>query len=88
MLYKSYIFILFSDVSDMVLIEPLVETLFAHDEGLWAHHWFAHVLPSYQTMQFAAATGLTRIGLMLGWLETPLQKEDMEEIHMRQVGIG
>lgn len=28
------------DVSDIVLIDPLVENLFTQDGGIWAHFWY------------------------------------------------
>ena len=37
-----------SDVSDVVLINPLTENLFDSSEGVWSHHWFGHTIPSLQ----------------------------------------
>ena len=46
-----------SDVSDVVLIDPLVEDLFTHDDGVWVPYWSRHLVPSYQTMQVTPCPG-------------------------------
>ncbi|CAH1790667.1 unnamed protein product [Owenia fusiformis] len=70
------------EVSDLVLIEPLVETIFMEDDGIWTQFWFGHLIPWQQSLQLAAATGLTRFALLLGLMEQPLAgaNQTMEQI--------
>ncbi|XP_076437551.1 uncharacterized protein LOC143276788 [Babylonia areolata] len=60
------------DVLGLVLLNPLPETLFDSDTYTWSHYWFGQLVPTYQSLQLAAALGLTRVGLLLGILKQPL----------------
>ncbi|XP_064642934.1 uncharacterized protein LOC135497133 [Lineus longissimus] len=74
-----------SDVSDVILVDPLVENLFTHDSGVWSQFWFGHLLPSFQSLQLAAATGLTRIALLFHLIEQPITGNLVpEEVITRQ----
>lgn len=70
-------------VSDLVLIDPIPEDVFREDE--WTEHWYGKLLPSLQAKQFSAATGLSRMLIILGAVEPPLGGPDAsEELLQRQ----
>lgn len=74
-----------ADVSDLVLIDPLVEDIFTQDGSVWTHFWFDHLIPSFQAMQLAAASGITRLLLVLGVMETPISGKNIpNDIILRQ----
>ena len=58
------------NVASLVLINPLVEGMFGDD---WTRLWFERYVSSQQALQFSAATGSTRIALILGLMKVPLQ---------------
>ncbi|KAL8572158.1 hypothetical protein ACOMHN_057833 [Nucella lapillus] len=60
------------DVLGVVLVNPLPETLFEDDRDTWSPYWFGQLVPTYQSLQMAAALGLTRVGLLMGVLKQPL----------------
>ncbi|PIK40602.1 hypothetical protein BSL78_22551 [Apostichopus japonicus] len=73
------------EVSDIVLIDPLVEVLLEEDGGVWNEMWLGHILPSSISMQLSAATGLTRLGLILKLLDLPIKAHNVpEEVVLRQ----
>ena len=48
---------------------------------------YGQLLPSAQTLQLAAAVGVTRLALVLGLMEVPVQAPELEaNVTMRQVG--
>ena len=52
----------------------------------WGGSRFGHLLPSFQTMQLSAAVGLTRLALLLGWMQQPLDAAYVPpEVISRQV---
>ena len=59
-----------SNVASVVLINPLVEGMF-NDE--WTKLWYERYVSTQQSLQFSAATGITRIALMLGFRKVPMQ---------------
>lgn len=59
-----------NDISSVVLINPLVEGMFNEE---WKKLWLEQYVSSQQALQFFAATGLTRIALILGLMKTPFQ---------------
>ena len=64
---------LYSEVSDLVLVDPLSEDLLSEDDqGVWLHHVRHHLLAPLQTLHVAAAVGLARLMLMFGLMEPPL----------------
>lgn len=70
-------------VSDLLLIHPIPEDVFQEDE--WKDYWYGKLLPSLQAKQFSAATGLSRMLIILGALEPPLGGPDVsEELLQRQ----
>ncbi|XP_077989742.1 uncharacterized protein YbdG-like [Glandiceps talaboti] len=74
-----------SDVSDVVLIDPITEGLFEVDDGTWNQFWFGHLVPSFEALHLSAIVGLTRIGLLLGMMHQPITAKDVpEEIIARQ----
>lgn len=75
-----------SDIMGLILINPLSEDLFLQDNGIWTHNWFGHMVPSFQTIQLGAALGLTRLSIMLGYLQHPMymSPEISEETVKRQ----
>ncbi|KAK3590920.1 hypothetical protein CHS0354_032639 [Potamilus streckersoni] len=75
-----------SDVAGLILINPITDDLFDLDSGIWRHHWFGHIVPSYQTLQLGAAIGLARLAIMFGLLQHPLHmaKGISEDVEKRQ----
>ncbi|XP_054761503.2 uncharacterized protein LOC129267881 [Lytechinus pictus] len=73
------------EVSDVVLIDPLVEGIFEIDDAVLEQFWYGHLVPTLQSLQLSAAIGLTRLGLMLGLVEQPIKGEVIsEEVNARQ----
>lgn len=70
-------------VSDLVLIDPIPEDIF--EEDLWKEYWYEKLLPSLQAKQFSAATGLSRMLIILGAIEPTLKGQNVsEEVIQRQ----
>lgn len=70
-------------VSDLVLIDPIPEDAFEEDQ--WNGYWYGKLLPSLQAKQFSAATGLSRMLIILGVIETTVKGENVsEEVIQRQ----
>ena len=62
------------DVSHLVMIDPVAETLFEEGgDNPWPDYWRGHVLPSLQLLQVAAMTGLARLGLVTGLISSPAE---------------
>ncbi|XP_041650316.1 uncharacterized protein si:dkey-122a22.2 [Cheilinus undulatus] len=57
-------------VSDLVLIDPIPEDIFEEDQ--WNDYWYGKLLPSLQVKQFLAATGLSRMLIILGAIEVTI----------------
>ncbi|XP_036395278.1 uncharacterized protein si:dkey-122a22.2 isoform X2 [Megalops cyprinoides] len=66
-----------SEVSDLVLIDPIPEDVFEDDQ--WRQYWYTHLVPSLQAMQFSAATGLNRMLIILGMMEPAIKGETVSE---------
>ncbi|XP_027027287.2 uncharacterized protein si:dkey-122a22.2 isoform X2 [Tachysurus fulvidraco] len=64
---RFYTHIYDEQVSDLVLINPIPEDVF--EEETWQQYWYTHLVPSLQMMQLAAATGVSRLLLILRLLE-------------------
>ncbi|XP_015247179.1 PREDICTED: uncharacterized protein YqjL-like [Cyprinodon variegatus] len=74
-------------VSDLVLIDPIPEDIFEEDQ--WKEYWYGRLLPSLQVRQFSAATGLSRMLIILGAMEPVLKGENLtEEVMQRQPQDG
>ncbi|XP_068180781.1 uncharacterized protein si:dkey-122a22.2 isoform X1 [Antennarius striatus] len=70
-------------VSDLVLIDPIPEDVFEEDQ--WKDYWYGKVLPSLQAKQFCAATGLSRLLIILGAIEPTVGGKNVsEEVIQRQ----
>ncbi|XP_076006686.1 uncharacterized protein LOC143001025 [Genypterus blacodes] len=70
-------------VSDLVLIDPIPEDIFLDDQ--WKEYWYGKLLPSLQAKQFSAATGLSRMLIILGVMEPTIQGDNIsEEVIQRQ----
>ncbi|KAJ0065962.1 hypothetical protein NL108_000221, partial [Boleophthalmus pectinirostris] len=70
-------------VSHLVMIDPIPEDIFEDD--LWKEHWYGKLLPSLQAKQFCAATGLSRMLIILGALEPTVRGQNVsEEVIQRQ----
>lgn len=59
-----------TDVASLVLINPLVEGMFGDD---WTKLWYERYVSSQQALQFSAATGLSRMALILGLMKVSMQ---------------
>ncbi|XP_056300728.1 uncharacterized protein si:dkey-122a22.2 [Pseudoliparis swirei] len=70
-------------VSDLVLIDPIPEDIFA--DAQWTEYWYGKLLPSLQARQFSAASGLSRMLIILGVMEPSVRGENVsEEVIQRQ----
>lgn len=70
-------------VSHLVLIDPIPEDVFKED--LWKDYWYGKLLPSIQAKQFSAATGLSRMLIILGAIEPTVKGHNVsEEVIQRQ----
>nr|XP_046255593.1 uncharacterized protein si:dkey-122a22.2 [Scatophagus argus] len=70
-------------VSDLVLIDPIPEDIFEEDQ--WKEYWYGKLLSSLQAKQFSAATGLSRLLIILGAIEPTVNGENVsEEVIQRQ----
>ncbi|XP_062321124.1 uncharacterized protein si:dkey-122a22.2 [Osmerus eperlanus] len=66
-----------AQVSDLVLIDPIPEDIFEEDQ--WNQHWYSHTVPSLQAMQLSAATGLSRLLIILGLLRPLITGDNISE---------
>jgi hypothetical protein len=83
-LVNVFYYIIDSEVSHLVLINPIVENLFDNTE--WKHHWYEHVLPKWNSLAIGSIVGLNRILLMLGFIKPQISLENVsEDILNRQV---
>ncbi|KAK7886497.1 hypothetical protein WMY93_026118 [Mugilogobius chulae] len=70
-------------VSDLVIIDPIPEDVF--EEELWKEYWYGKLLPSLQAKQFSAATGLSRMLIIMGALEPTVRGQNVyEDVIQRQ----
>ncbi|KAJ0000096.1 hypothetical protein NQD34_011938 [Periophthalmus magnuspinnatus] len=70
-------------VSHLVMIDPIPEDIFEDD--LWKEYWYGKLVPSLQAKQFCAATGLSRMLIILGALEPTVRGQNVsEEVIQRQ----
>ncbi|KAI1894121.1 hypothetical protein AGOR_G00112560 [Albula goreensis] len=67
-----------SEVSDLVLIDPIPDDLFEEDQ--WRQYWYMNLVPSLQVMQFSAATGLNRMFIILGLMQPALRGEGVSQV--------
>ena len=71
----------------MILIDPLVETLFDNEQ--WKDYWYNKLIPRLHAMQMSAAVGINRVLLLTNLLKTPITTEtsDDDDLHInhRQV---
>uniref|UniRef100_A0A673Z6Y6 Si:dkey-122a22.2 n=1 Tax=Salmo trutta TaxID=8032 RepID=A0A673Z6Y6_SALTR len=66
-----------AQVSDLVLIDPIPEDIFEEDQ--WQKYWYSQLVPSLQAMQFSAATGISRILIILGVLKPAIMGDNIAE---------
>nr|XP_046158532.1 uncharacterized protein LOC123997893 [Oncorhynchus gorbuscha] len=66
-----------AQVSDLVLIDPIPEDIFEEDQ--WQKYWYSQLVPSLQAMQFSAATGISRILIILGLLKPAIMGDNIAE---------
>lgn len=64
---RFYTHVYDTQVSDLVLINPIPEDVF--EEETWQQYWYTRLVPSLQMMQLSAATGVSRLLLILRLLE-------------------
>jgi len=69
------------DVTDVILVNPLAENLFSYHQQVWTQYWFNRLLPSLQATQLAAATGFSRLALLIGLWKQPMN-EAAQESHI------
>lgn len=67
---RFYTQIFENDVASLVLINPLTEGMFNEE---WTKLWYERYVSAQQALQFSAATGITRIALMLGFMKVSMQ---------------
>ncbi|XP_061676560.1 uncharacterized protein si:dkey-122a22.2 [Syngnathoides biaculeatus] len=69
-------------VTDLVLIDPIPDDIF--EEEQWKEYWYGKMVPSLQAKQFSAASGLSRLLIILGAIEATIKENVSEEIIQRQ----
>ncbi|XP_057690197.1 uncharacterized protein si:dkey-122a22.2 [Corythoichthys intestinalis] len=69
-------------VTDLVLIDPIPEDIFKEEQ--WKEYWYGKLLPSLQAKQFSAASGLSRLLIILGAIEPTIKENVSAEIIQRQ----
>ncbi|XP_053344332.1 uncharacterized protein si:dkey-122a22.2 [Clarias gariepinus] len=80
---RFYTHIYDMQVSDLVMINPIPEDVF--EEETWQQYWYTHLVPSLQLMQLSAATGVSRLLLILRLLEPSFSGDDVSgELLQRQ----
>ncbi|KAL2084295.1 hypothetical protein ACEWY4_019813 [Coilia grayii] len=80
---RFYSHIHHTQVSDLVLIDPIPEDVF--EEEQWQQYWYSQLVPSLQVLQFAAAAGLSRLMIILGLMKPTLHHQQLsEELLQRQ----
>lgn len=80
---RFYSHIHHTQVSDLVLIDPIPEGVF--EEEQWQQYWYSQLVPSLQVQQFAAAAGLSRVMIILGLMKPALHGHQVsEELLQRQ----
>jgi len=82
------------DVDHIVMINPISETLFddvsnkndlERSENPWISYWFGHLLPTFRLLQVSAMVGLSRLGLLVGLMTSPLTLSDDGENSMSSI---
>ena len=75
------------DVAHLVMIDPLSETLFddvsntndaERTENPWLSYMLGQVLTNLRLLQVAAMTGLARLGLVTGLMNTPARADGQD----------
>lgn len=66
-------------VAGLVLVNPLVEGMFSLHGGQWTGLWYEKLMSSFQTLQFSAAVGFSRIALILGLMKPPMKHEQVSQ---------
>lgn len=64
-------------VSDLVMINPIPEDSFEDDP--WKEYWYGKLVPSLQAKQFSAATGLSRMLIILGAIGPTVNGDNVSE---------
>ncbi|XP_029928533.1 uncharacterized protein LOC115373992 isoform X2 [Myripristis murdjan] len=64
-------------VSDLVLINPIPDDIFEEDQ--WKEYWYSELLPSLVLRQFSAATGLSRMLIIVGAIYPQIKGENISE---------
>ncbi|XP_060756209.1 uncharacterized protein si:dkey-122a22.2 isoform X3 [Neoarius graeffei] len=72
---RFYTHIYDAQVSDLVLINPIPEDVF--EEEMWQQYWYTHLVPSLQMIQLSAATGVSRLLLILRLMEPSFSGESV-----------
>ncbi|XP_015922654.1 uncharacterized protein [Parasteatoda tepidariorum] len=74
------------DVSDIIILNPLVEDLFWRQKEDWNNYWNSQLLPSLQSLQLSASIGISRIAALLGFIKPDLAGESVpKEVELRQL---
>ena len=81
---KFYTQMFEDNVASLILVNPLVEGMFSEPNHKWTQMWHSQLI-SFQTLQFLAAVGVTRIALILGLMQLPLPWQNLpKETEARQ----
>lgn len=84
MLLRVLIFL--SDISHIVMINPLVETLFDENDELWKNFWYKSIVPKWYSYAIGSVIGLNRFLLMANLLKPQISFDGLaENITNRQV---
>ncbi|XP_035221276.1 uncharacterized protein LOC118194179 isoform X1 [Stegodyphus dumicola] len=74
------------DVSDIVLVNPLVEDLFWRQKEDWNNYWNLNLLPMLQSLQLSAYAGISRIAALTGYLKSDIAGHSIpKDVELRQI---
>ena len=60
---------LYENVFGLVLINSFFEDMFSQENKEWTKFWYEHFIPSLQVQQVLATLGITRLGLLTGFIK-------------------
>lgn len=60
---------LYENVFALVLINSFFDDMFSQENKEWTKFWYEHFIPSLQVQQVLATLGITRLGLLTGFIK-------------------
>ncbi|CAF0829974.1 unnamed protein product [Brachionus calyciflorus] len=79
MVARFYTQIYQDNVSHLVMINPLVETLFNEDNGAWKDFWYESMVPKWYSYAIGSVVGLNRFLIMANVLKPQIHTENLND---------